>query len=166
MYRLDRTGLTYGWLTAVRWVSQDKKGNARWECSCSCGTVTTVLGFNLQNGNTQSCGCKKRALAAAGSANKRHGMEGTPEYSAWSHAVQRTTNPNDKRWPDYGGRGITMCPQWLGPGGFDRFFAHIGFRLDPSFSLDRINNEQGYWPGNVRWTDRKTQRSNQRRRAS
>lgn len=83
----------------------------------------------------------------------------TPEYSAWSGAKQRCTNPKLRQWKDYGGRGITMCAEWHAS--FKAFLDHIGPRPD-GMVLDRIDNDRGYEPGNVRWTDRITSADNQR----
>lgn len=83
------------------------------------------------------------------------------EQRAWKNAIQRTTNPNHKNWQDYGGRGIQMCEAWLHD--FAAFLAHIGPKPDPSLTLDRINNDGHYEPGNVRWATWSEQRSNRLR---
>src|SRR6266566_3158465 len=86
------------------------------------------------------------ALGMGGNGAKRSG-----EYRCWSSMVQRCTNPKDTGFADYGGRGIGLCDEWRGRGGFARFYGHIGSRPSPSHSIDRINNELGYQPSNVRW---------------
>lgn len=86
----------------------------------------------------------------------------TPEYQAWHNAKNRTTNPNVPVWPNYGGRGITMCDEWLNS--FEAFFEHIGPKPGPGYSLDRIDNDGNYEPGNVRWATRTDQNRNQRPR--
>ena len=83
-----------------------------------------------------------------------------PEWRAWLNAKQRVTNPKDPRWPNYGGRGIRMCQEWLDS--FEAFLSYIGPRPDGT-SLDRINNDGNYEPGNVRWATAAEQRRNQRR---
>jgi len=86
-------------------------------------------------------------------------MYGTPECVAWNNAKQRIFNPKAHAYKRYGGRGLTMAPEWVGPGGFEKFFAHIGPRPE-GHTLDRIDNDKGYVPGNVRWADWKTQANN------
>ncbi len=77
-----------------------------------------------------------------------------PEYVVWNLMEQRCNNPNRREYKNYGGRGITLCKEWSGRGGFDRFLAHIGPRQDKTLTLDRIDNNKGYEPGNVRWVTR------------
>lgn len=82
-------------------------------------------------------------------------------YRIWNNMKNRCYNPNNLRYKDYGGRGITVCPEWLGD--FARFAEDVGEPADPRFSLDRIDNDGNYEPGNVRWADSITQASNSRR---
>lgn len=91
-------------------------------------------------------------------------MTGKPEYHAWYNAYRRCHVETDPSYEYYGGRGITMCTEWHPPSevGFVRFFRHIGLRPE-GMSLDRIDNDDGYRPGNVRWATRSVQNSNQRR---
>lgn len=77
--------------------------------------------------------------------------------------VHRCTNPRNVQWKDYGGRGITVHADWVGPGGFLRWYNFIGPRPSPKHTIDRIDNEKGYEPGNVRWATREKQMSNFRR---
>jgi hypothetical protein len=83
----------------------------------------------------------------------------TPEYMAWQNMVQRCTNPKFRQYRDYGGRGIRVYPDWLGRGGFRLFLQHVGNR-PAGTTLDRIDNDKGYEPCNVRWANRKTQNRN------
>lgn len=85
-----------------------------------------------------------------------------PEYTAWCSAKQRCTNPRNPAWRDYGGRGIRMTPEWVDS--FAAFIAHIGPKPSPEYTLDRIDNDGHYEPGNVRWTTRKEQTRNRRAR--
>ncbi len=82
------------------------------------------------------------------------------EYIAWQNMIQRCTNPNFEQYADYGGRGISVCSDWLGCGGFERFLKHVGRRPSTKHTLDRKNNDLGYQPGNVRWATRKQQNVN------
>lgn len=92
-------------------------------------------------------------------------MSESAEYRSWRHAIQRCHNPNDTEYHNYGARGIAVCAEWRGRGGFDRFLAHIGSKPSPRHSIDRIDNERGYEPGNVRWATPKEQAANRRRHA-
>ena len=89
------------------------------------------------------------------------------EYGALCNAIHRCHNPDHKAYPNYGGRGISVADEWRNlKTGFDRFLDHIGPKPTPDLTLDRIDNDLGYLPGNVRWADRKTQQNNRRRTLS
>ncbi len=99
--------------------------------------------------------------------NYRHGMGGCgsrkpAEWKAWWNALQRCTNPNDPNWDNYGGRGIRMCEEWRES--FAAFYEHIGPKPHPRLTLERVDNDRGYEPGNVRWATRSEQSRNQRAR--
>lgn len=124
---------------------------------CECGTEKTVSVDGLRGGRINSCGCLNKEVAKARFTT--HGKRGDPIYPVWNMMVQRCTNPDYKLFADYGGRGITVCPEWLT---FEGFYADMG---DPPFEkaqLDRIDNEKGYYKENVRWTTR-TQNNRNRR---
>lgn len=87
------------------------------------------------------------------------------EYCALVNAIHRCHNEASPSYSSYGARGIQVCDQWRSKIGFYLFFDHIGPRPGPGYSLDRIDNNKGYEPGNVRWADRRTQRNNTRRRS-
>jgi hypothetical protein len=136
-----------------------------WRCRCECGNETVAPAGRLRDGTKLSCGCA-RSIAAKGRVKwTRHGatVNGivTPEYRSWANAKQRATNPSNRAYPEYGGRGIGMAVEWLND--FRSFLAHIGPRPEGT-SLDRIDNDRGYEPGNVRWATRGEQARNRRAR--
>lgn len=104
-----------------------------------------------------------KARKRVGQANTKHGMCDAPEYKIWSGMTQRCTNPNNSAFHNYGARGISVAPEWLGRGGFVRFIEHVGRRPAPGLSIDRIDNDGNYVPGNVRWATRKQQSHNSRK---
>lgn len=107
---------------------------------------------------------RKMGIIGSGPAPGRlnHQMSKTAEYRAWSSAQSRCSNPNCRSYDDYGGRGITFAKEWLGGAGFQRFLEHIGARPTTGHSLDRIDVNGNYEPGNVRWATRTEQARNKR----
>lgn len=81
-------------------------------------------------------------------------------YHCWINMRVRCTNKNHKQYKDYGGRGITVCPEWMDS--FEAFYQDMGNKPDASYSLDRIDNDKGYSPDNCRWATRSMQNSNKR----
>ena len=127
-------------------------------CRCDCGKTIHVRKGSLRTSNTSSCGCMKREMAAE--RTTKHGLCYTKEYKAWQHMKDRCYNWNDKRYLDYGGRGIIVCDRWLNS--FENFIDDMGFCPD-GYSLDRINPNGNYEPSNCRWADKITQANNKRR---
>lgn len=105
-----------------------------------------------------------RGMAGAASPSWRGGVSRHPLYPIWTAMKQRCLNPNNRRYADYGGRGIAVCPQWVAS--FEQFLADVGDRPSADLSIDRIDNEGNYEPGNVRWATKAQQSANTRRRAS
>ncbi len=150
-------GQKFGRLTVLKHQGSDKSGRAIWECKCDCGNRKTVSSKNLRNGSTKSCGCYQREQAS--SANRTHGRGKSPEYGVWSSMIQRCTNPKNKEYHNYGGRGIQVCNRWLK---FDNFISDMGERPSGKHSLDREDNDKGYAPGNCRWATSREQSFNKR----
>jgi hypothetical protein len=162
MRLLNLIGQTFGRLTVVAQVDSDSRGQARWRCSCLCGTPSVIVqAANLRSGNTTSCGCwrRERTSTIASESNVTHGMTHTPEYRTWLAVKARCCNPRSANWAYYGGRGITICDQWRNS--FSAFLADMGPRPD-GFSIDRINNDLGYSPENCRWATWSQQSHNNR----
>lgn len=101
--------------------------------------------------------------ARRGQPGSAGGRCASPEYKVWGGMIQRCHNPRSPAFPNYGGRGVRVCDEWRGRGGFARFFEHVGPRPSPDMTVDRIDNDRGYEPGNVRWATRLEQSINSRR---
>lgn len=121
-------------------------------CVCDCGTVTKVGVGHLDK--AKSCGCYRAEVRT------KHGMVKRSEYGIWEHIVQRCTNPKDRSYANYGGRGISMHSEWRES--FAAFFRDVGPRPSPQHTIDRIDNDGNYEPGNVRWVPKGAQLANTR----
>lgn len=164
MGRVDLTGQTFGRLTVIERAESDNRHNHKWLCRCTCGETRSVIGYNLTSGLTKSCGCLHREMSTGlGHWRRTHGKRHTPTYRTWLDMIQRCTNPNNPRYTDYGGRGITVCERWRS---FENFYADMGDRPGAGYSLDRIDNDSGYAPGNCRWATAEVQQRNKRRSLS
>ncbi len=124
------------------------------QCRCACGNNRKVSASNLRSGHTKSCGCFRREDSTARATI--HGKTGTGAFRSWIAIRQRCVNPNTKAFKYYGARGITVCERWRS---FANFLEDMGERPE-SFSLDRIDNDKGYEPGNCRWASTTTQTRN------
>lgn len=132
-------------------------------CDCDCGGKVTTRLSELKRGHVQSCGCLRRDVGIARAACRpglRHGDCKSAEYSTWESMLTRCTNPKTKNWLSYGGRGITVCDRWRSD--YANFIADMGRKPSPQHSIDRVDNNGNYEPGNCRWATDAEQRSNKR----
>lgn len=157
---IDITGQRFGRLLVIQ-KAEPRKGynGAMWKCVCDCGKTTIVNGQNLKSGNTTSCGCY--GIERKTNTPKTHGKSGTRLHRIWKAMHSRCYNKNFHAYNHYGGRGITICDEWLHD--FQAFhdWAIVNGYKD-NLSIDRIDNDKGYSPDNCRWVTMEEQNKNKR----
>lgn len=149
-------GQRFGRLTTTERIPMP--GGAVWKCLCDCGSIVSTTPGHLYSGHTRSCGCLYSEVLV--SANTTHGKSQSPEYRSWSMMRTRCNNPRVHNYHRYGGRGITVCERWNKS--FEHFLQDVGPRPSLKHSIDRINVNGNYEPGNVRWATASEQALNQR----
>jgi hypothetical protein len=133
-------------------------GQVRFECKCECGVLRLVWSSSLRSGGSQGCSSCARKQRNPGWLGRTHGMSYSSVYRVWDSMIRRCKNPTHKKFLHYGGRGIVVCERWRS---FANFYADMG---DPprGLTLERIDNDLGYWLENCKWATYSEQNSNRR----
>lgn len=148
----------FGALVVINTAPGVRRKGARCLVLCNCGRLAAVWPFRLMVGLARSCGC--RAVVKPRKSRRNGSRRRRPEYVAWWDMRRRCYDPTRRDFRNYGARGITVCAEWRSS--FAAFFAHVGPRPSPKHSIDRIDNDGNYEPGNVRWATVSQQQRNRR----
>lgn len=162
---IDLSGMKFGRLTVLHRVPAPSSTTSRsvfWMCTCDCGKNHITSTNSIRVGDSKSCGCLRNEQNAVASLKHGYAIKGhTPEYRSWAHMIQRCYNPNNDSYCYYGARGITVCPRWRNS--FENFLQDMGRKPDPLLTIERINVNGNYEPGNCIWIPRSEQPKNTRR---
>mgnify|MGYP000232883929 FL=1 len=159
MKPIDMTGYRFSSLTAIKPVGRTKKSrNIIWLFRCDCGSLEKFDGYQVRSGRTIDC--KRCSSERTRQVSLKHGLSESAEFSIWTDIQTRCYNPNTVSYQNYGGRGITVCQRWLDS--FKNFLFDMGERPSKRHSIERLNNNDGYSPGNCVWATATEQNNNKR----
>src|SRR5574337_228869 len=146
----DLVGKKFGKLTVVRQV-ENRGLHCQWLCVCDCGGEKFATTMLLRCGDTKSCGCLPHGTKLGQVIKHGHAARGhqSPEYRVWAGMVKRCTNPHDRVYHHYGGKGISVCREWAND--FSRFLADMGPRPSSQHTIGRLDHKKGYSPDNCVW---------------
>jgi len=151
----DLVGQSFGRLTVLHYHGRSASNKVIWACLCSCGNNHSVLAASLKNGSTVSCGCFHRENT--GNRFRLHGASDTTEYIVWCAMHKRCGNPSSPDFPNYGGRGISVCDAWSN---FEAFLLDMQKRPTITHSIERVDGNKDYSPSNCVWATPKQQANN------